>query len=174
MVLQYMRCAPTWHVMNMWIAHRYSRVHMKSPKFKWSKYEVCGVKIYTIQLHLKMSNLTFILLGFKVLRELMSLCSARWRSKSLLPLVLRMPVMQIWFRVVRLVEVGCNRSTWANLSKKSRRPSNCVVTLNGLSKRWKINKGIFLRQREWLRRKMINIDAKEWWFFYMFKELQRK
>ena len=98
MVLQYMRCAPTWHVMNMWITHRYSRVHMKSPKFKCSKYEVCGVKIYAIQLHLKMSNLTFIPLGFKVLRELMSLCSATWLSKSLLPLVLRMPVTETWFR----------------------------------------------------------------------------
>ena len=54
--------------------------------------------IPTIQLHLKMSNLTFIPLGFRVLRELMSLCSATWHSKSLLPL--RLILIFCWFRLV--------------------------------------------------------------------------
>ena len=45
-----------------------SKVQMKQIKSEVFK--------YTIQLHLKISNLTFIPLGFIVLRELMSLCSA--------------------------------------------------------------------------------------------------
>ena len=58
-------------------------------------------------------------------------------------------------------------------SSKSRRPYNYVVILNGLLKSWKI-KCVNFRQRKLLSRKLNKTEAKEWWFFLMYKEAQKK
>ena len=93
----------------MWIAHRYNRVHTKSSKFKPSK--VCGVKIYTIQLHLKMSNFTFIPLGYSLKRVNESLLFNMTFKVTVATRTKNAGDGNMINRVVRLVEVGCKRST---------------------------------------------------------------
>ena len=45
-ISSFMTCASTYHAMNMM-----QMAHIKNSKLECSKYKVCGVKSYRIQLH---------------------------------------------------------------------------------------------------------------------------